>query len=129
MAQGAVRLWIEIFSESVQPKAIKEWDTTPKPSEDLEVRVIVWDSIDLKAMDDEDTNDGFVKAFFDSDKAKETDTHWRNSDGKCSWNWRLIYRLSSTNPEKAVTIQTYDRDVFKANDLIGEGRIDLTTIL
>jgi len=70
MAQGAVRLWIEIFSESVQPKAIKEWDTTPKPSEDLEVRVIVWDSIDLKAMDDEDTNDGFVKAFFDSDKAK-----------------------------------------------------------
>jgi hypothetical protein len=44
---------------------VKEWDVTSKPAEDFEVRVVVFESEELKIMDVEGTTDGFVKTFFD----------------------------------------------------------------
>ena len=46
------------------------------------MRVVIWSSEELKMMDAEGTTDGFVRCFFDSDDRKDTDTHFRNQDGK-----------------------------------------------
>ena len=76
-------------------------------------------------MDAEGTTDGFVRCFFESDQSKDTDTHFRNSDGKCSWNYRMLFPFNSSSKNQKLKIQTYDLDLFKSNDLIGEAELDL----
>jgi len=51
----------------------------------------VFDTVDIIAMDVEGTSDVFVRAFFDSKKDKETDTHFRCMDGKASFNYRILF--------------------------------------
>lgn len=106
------------------------WDTTPKPGDEVEVRVSVWDSLDIPILDVEGTTDGFVRCFFESNKlAKSTDTHWRNTDGKMSWNWRMNFPHGPKDFVHVLKVQTFDRDIFSSNDLAGEGRIDLEQII
>lgn len=50
-------------------------------------------------MDAEGTSDAFIRGFFDSkEEDKETDTHFRCSDGKASFNFRFIFTV--THPRK-----------------------------
>jgi len=81
------------------------YDITPKPPKEIEVRLCIFDSVDLKMMDVEGTSDAYVRAFFDSRKdAVETDTHFRCQNGKASWNWRLVYRIKTDAKDKRLTI-------------------------
>mmetsp|Transcript_510 Transcript_510/g.628 ORF Transcript_510/g.628 Transcript_510/m.628 type:complete len:132 (+) Transcript_510:226-621(+) len=92
----------------------------------MEIRVVVWDTKDLPMMDDEGTTDGFVKCFFDTGICtKETDTHYRNQDGKCNFNYRLLFRIKHPMKVNDLTVQAFDRDFFKSNDLIGENIIPM----
>ena len=123
MSQGTVVMWAEIneqFGEEV-----KAYDISKKPQELFEVRVIVWDTEDLEIMDAEGTTDGFVRCFFDTDDRKDTDTHFRNQDGKCSWNYRMLFPFSYPCKNYKLTVQAYDLDLFKSNDLIGQAVIDI----
>jgi Ca2+-dependent lipid-binding protein len=120
VSQGTVLLWPEIYPTTAPIDVQKKWDISKKPAEEFEVRVVIWDSEELKMMDDDGCTDGFIKCFFDSKKAKDTDTHFRNQDGKCSWNYRLLLPVTSEDHEQKLTIQGYDMDLFSANDLIGE---------
>lgn len=44
----------------------------------MQMRVCVFDTRDIKMMDDEGTSDVYIRAFFDSrGGALETDTHYR----------------------------------------------------
>jgi hypothetical protein len=68
------------------------YDIRPKPHEEFEVRVVIFDTLDVIAMDAEGTSDVYARAFFDSkEEVHETDTHFRCQDGKASFNYRLIY--------------------------------------
>ena len=42
------------------------YDITKKPAEEFEVRLVVWDTKEIKMMDDEGTSDVYIRAFFDS---------------------------------------------------------------
>mmetsp|Transcript_42315 Transcript_42315/g.55765 ORF Transcript_42315/g.55765 Transcript_42315/m.55765 type:complete len:194 (+) Transcript_42315:3877-4458(+) len=121
MSQGTVVMWAEINELSAPSDTTPKWDISKKPTEDFEVRVVVWDTVDLEIMDWEGTTDGFVRCFFESDNSKDTDTHFRNSDGKCSWNYRLLFPVTygEKNKKYEITVQAYDLDLFKSNDLIG----------
>lgn len=44
-------------------------------------------------MDFEGTSDVFFRGFFDANEDQETDTHFRNTDGKPDFQYRLVYRL------------------------------------
>lgn len=90
--------------------------------------MIVWDTEDLKMMDAEGTTDGFVRCFFESDESKDTDTHFRNSDGKCSWNYRMLFPFTHPTKNYKLKVQAYDLDLFKSNDLIGEAVVDLEAL-
>jgi hypothetical protein len=86
-----VKCWVDIMPTEL-PEAKTVLDIRPRPAEEFEVRVAVWDTIDIKMMDVEGTSDAYVRCFFDSKReAKETDTHFRCSDGKASFNYRLIF--------------------------------------
>jgi len=41
------------------------------------VRVCIFDAEEVKMMDVEDTSDAYVRCFFDTRDALETDTHYR----------------------------------------------------
>ena len=122
-------MWAEINDQYASGEAVPIWDISKKPTEDFEVRVIVWDTEELEMMDDEGTTDGFVRCFFNSEESKDSDTHFRNSDGKCSWNYRLLFPFTHPSTNYKLTVQAYDLDLFKSNDLIGTSVIDLKEII
>jgi len=128
MSQGVVKLWVEIWPTAIPMNEIPIFDISPKPVENFEVRVVVWDTIDIAMMDAEGTSDVFFRIFFDSNHDKETDCHYRCQNGKASFNYRLLFDATYPQKEYKLTVQAYDRDFFKSNDLIGEHYLDLSTM-
>ena len=71
-------MWVEIHPTDIPMSDITVFDITPKPPEEFEVRLVVWDTIDVICMDFEGTSDVYCRAFFDSrEEVHETDTHYR----------------------------------------------------
>lgn len=68
-----------------------QFDFNPKASEEFEVRLVVYETRNIAMMDVEGTSDVYAKAFFDPSDAKETDTHYRCTNGKASFNYRLLF--------------------------------------
>lgn len=125
VSQGTLLLWAEIIPVGTDPEIYPKYDISQKPEEEYQVRVVVWDTEDLKMMDDEGTTDGFIRCFFDKGQVKDTDTHFRNQDGKCSFNYRLLFDVKHPRDGYKLKVQGYDLDLFKSNDLIGESSLDL----
>jgi len=60
------------------------------------MRVVVWDTVDVVAKDAEGTSDVYGRCFFDSKKqVRETDCHYRCSNGKASFNYRLLFDIKA----------------------------------
>jgi hypothetical protein len=67
-------MWVEIMRHN---KRNNEWKIHPRPPEEFEVRVCVFDTRNIKLVDG-GIADVFIRAFFDmNDECKETDTHFR----------------------------------------------------
>jgi hypothetical protein len=127
-----VKLWVEIIPANAALGNFPIFDIKPKPLEDFEVRLVVYDTKDIKMMDVEGTSDVYARAFFDPKQAKETDTHYRCTNGAASFNYRLLYNVKYPSRDATayrMTVQLYDRDFFKSNDMIGEAVLDLKNIL
>lgn len=96
----------------------------------MEVRVSVLNCKDVEIMDYEGTTDAFFKGSFDAkDEIQETDTHWRSQDGCPDFEYRLIFRIKIPRKHYTFTLQLYDKDILKSNDMIGEAQIDLEELL
>jgi len=81
-------------------------------------------------MDMEGTSDVFFRGFFDSkEEVQETDTHFRNQDGKPDFQYRLVFRIKIPRKDYKFQLQAYDRDFFKSNDIIGEANINIRNLL
>jgi len=67
ISQGVVKCWVEIHPTNLpddqQPTI---YEIKPKPPEEFEVRLVIFDTLDIKAMDSEGTSDVYGRAFFDS---------------------------------------------------------------
>jgi hypothetical protein len=71
-------MWVEIHPTAIPSKDITVYDLTPRVPEEMEVRVVVWDTVDVICMDIEGTSDVYCRGYFDSKKdVHETDTHYR----------------------------------------------------
>ena len=77
-------------------------------------------------MDIEGCSDVFFRTYFDDpNQDRTTDTHWRNSDGIASFNWRSIHEIKSLLPDYILNIEGWDKDIIASNDLIGSFKMDL----
>lgn len=103
------------------------------PTYDMfELRVIVWDAVDVKAKDEAffgggGTSDVFVTVQPIASQPynmQKTDVHWR-SPGDAEFNWRMVWPIAL--PEKAprLFVQIWDADILSADDAIGEAQITL----
>lgn len=98
-------MWLEILPTSKSTGTDERvWDITPRPQKEYEMRVVVWDTKDVVAADWEGVSDVFIRAFFDSKKAKETDTHYRCQNGKASFNYRLLYNMNAPADDYNFTV-------------------------
>lgn len=125
ISQGTVKMFLQIIPTSIPLNSVQIYDIAPKPAEEFEIRVVVYDTLEVKCADAEGTSDTYARVFFDSKDAKETDTHYRCSNGKASFNYRLLYNVKHPRKDYTLTLQLYDRDFFKSNDIIGDATIDL----
>lgn len=105
------------------------YDIAPRPPQEFEVRVCIFNCKNIVMMDFEGTCDTFFKCFFDEDDAQETDTHFRCQDGKPDFQYRLIHKIAIPRKNYKYKIQGYDRDFLKSNDILGENNINLKGIL
>lgn len=99
-------MWIEINPSKVAPEDTKKiYDISMKPPNDYQMRLAIFGTLDIIMMDDEGCSDVFFRCFFDSKKdSLETDTHYRNQDGKCSFNYRLNYKMHVPRKDYRFTI-------------------------
>jgi hypothetical protein len=131
MGQGVIKCWLEINPVNVDPEdQAKVWDITPKPAYPLEVRICVLNCKDIPMMDAEGTCDAFFRGFFDTgEEVQETDTHFRNSDGKPDFQYRMVFKVQQPKKVTKFSLQGYDRDFFKSNDMFGEATVELADIM
>lgn len=131
MSQGVVKCWLEIVPCDIPPEeAPPEWEIAPKPPAHLEVRVVIGNCEEVPMVDAEGCTDAYLRGFFDTkEDVQETDTHFRNSDGKPDFQYRLVYRIQYPRKVTKFTIQLYDADFFSSNDMIGENSVDISNLL
>jgi len=81
------------------------WNISPPPMKELEIRCIIFDATDVELMDIEGTSDVFFKVSVGDGPKFETDTHYRCMDGNCSFNYRLLIPYKDTkDASKTLTI-------------------------
>lgn len=114
-------MWVEIHSTAIPMNEVPQYDISPKPDEMYEVRVCVFNTLNVIADDPEGMSDVYFRLFFDSrEEVKETDTHFRCGDGKASFNYRMLFNVKHPRKDYSLTVQLYDRDLFSANEVLGE---------
>ena len=91
--QGLLSCWLEIF----EAKDASNWpivDIKPPPTEEFEVRVIVWKARTSIFKDPvERCNDLYVTCKLGKEKEQTTDTHWR-ARKEASFNWRMKFPIT-----------------------------------
>ena len=127
VAQGVIKLWVELH-ETNKAGISEAYKVAPRPEKEYQMRLVVWDTVDVVNMDIEGTSDVYGRAFFDTKEAKETDTHYRCMNGKASFNYRLLFDIKCPRDFYLFTIQLWDRDLFCSNDMIGEAQLELKAL-
>ena len=126
--QGNISLWIEIFDKkdsiNMQP-----WQIQPEPITELELRLIVWETEDMRMMDDEGTSDIYIVAFVDPKNKQSTDTHYRCTTGNASFNWRIVLDLKVPSNYNKLCLYAYDKDIFSKDDFISMGEINISDVI
>lgn len=123
--RGYIRLWLDIHKEG---EKIIPIDISPKPPMEFEARLIVYKSEGIKAGDIEDTSDMYVRAWVNSAKPKETDTHFRCTNGKGSWNWRMKFSITLPSKINVVNLQVWDKDMFSSNDFLADAAFEFNEL-
>ena len=104
LAQGTILCWVDIFEQNGKRNAEQEpWNIKPEPITDYQLRLSIYNAQNVPMEDAEGTSDVFVKAWIDEKDKKETDTHWRCSNGSASFNYRLLFDFKSPTYSKSET--------------------------
>ena len=126
--QGNILLWVEIFDKKDLIN-MTPWQINPEPATKLEIRLIIWETEDMKMKDIEDTSDIYVTAFIDHKDKQSTDVHYRCQTGMASFNWRIVFQIDVPRTNNQLTLHCYDKDIFSKDDFISGTTIDLSDII
>ena len=129
---GSCRLFLEVFDKS-KPLPEKR-NINPRPTIEVELRVIIWEIWDIAAQDFEDVSDLFVEVSLPSyNMSMKTDTHYRAQGGFGSFNWRMKFKIKVDEyfkSEKAnIDFRIYDRDLFSANDYVSSTSVNISDLI
>lgn len=84
------------------------------------------DTQNVPCADTEGVSDVYIRSYFDDNDKKDTDTHFRCSNGAASFNYRLKYNVSAPRKEPLMLVmQAWDFDLFSASDYLCEWTFDL----
>ena len=126
--QGNIYLWLDIFEKKDRIN-IEPWHIEPEPETKVEMRLVIWETENMKQMDVEGTSDIYVNAFVDGKNKQSTDIHYRSQNGIGSFNWRIVLPISLPSNRTVLYLQVYDNDLFASDDYICGAEIDLKQIL
>ena len=129
--QGYLEMFVEIHEGANPPDM---FHLQPPPVMEAELRCVTFNARKMMNKDVGGKNDLFFKlSLVGLDRTQtrfsenqETDTHWFATDGRGSFNFRNVFKLELPVSRAALRISAYDRDLFSANDAIGEVTIPLT---
>mmetsp|Transcript_32447 Transcript_32447/g.29256 ORF Transcript_32447/g.29256 Transcript_32447/m.29256 type:complete len:194 (-) Transcript_32447:424-1005(-) len=125
MAQGTVRLWVDIIPKEKKLPPI--WSLAQKPPMEFELRAIVWDAKEVPRVDTfEDAVDIYVTGKLDDGATLKTDTHFRSTNGVGSFNWRLVFPVTFPMKSHRISFQIWDKDIVSGDDYISEVTYDFT---
>jgi len=122
IAQGSVKLWVEIIPKEERNAPI--WQIIPKPTMEFELRVVVWECKNVPRVDIEDASDIYVTAALEDGPELRTDTHFRSTNGKGSFNWRLVFKTTLPQEKNRISFKLWDKDLLSKNDYISEASFD-----
>ena len=126
--QGTIEMWVDILSQQ-QAKVSKPIDISLPPMKPFVIRLIIWNAKKLACNDMNNMNDLFISGIFHDEK-KCTDIHWRSSNRRANFNYRLLWdiELPMKRVYSKLTIQAWDQDIIGESDLIGEAVIDMNEL-
>ena len=133
-AQGFIMVKVEIL-EKRYAIANPIVPIEPPHTDMYELRIIVWDAVDVKARDEAffgggGTSDVFIslQPFGSQPYPKyQTDVHWR-SPGDAEFNFRMVWPMALPEKSPRLFMQVWDADILSANDAIGETILTLKPI-
>ena len=128
MSQGEVIMWLEMFDEDEGNK-MEPWNIIPEPKNNLEMRLIVYETEAMENLDIEDTSDIYVMAYLDGEKKFQTDVHYRCSTGQASFNWRMKIPVEFPRDKFVLNLQAFDKDILSRDDFICSARLNIKQIL
>ena len=128
--QGVIDMWVDIDPVSKTSDCGKVWEVSKEPDNEFEVRLSIFKGKGVPMEDAEGTSDVFIKCKIGENDQQETDTHYRETNGRPSFNYRLLFNLKTpTKKPFVLTMQAWDRDLIKSNDLICEWQLDITDMV
>ena len=123
-------MWLDIDPAGKSSDVGKVWDIKQEPNNEFEVRLAVFKCTGVPMEDWEGTSDVYIKCFINDTDKQETDTHYRCTTGNPSFNYRLLFDVTTPRMQPFVlTMQAWDRDLLKSNDLICQWQIDISEII
>lgn len=127
LACGTINLWVEILSLE-KAKNTPKTAIMPKIPLDCELRVIIWNTKDVK-FKDANMSDIYVTGILEeTGEEQKTDIHWRSMNGKGAFNWRMIYELQIPGRYPRFKIQLWDKDIFHSDQSIAEATLNLKSV-
>jgi len=98
----------------------------------FDLRIIVWDAVDVKAKDESFFGGGGTSDVFitiqpigrETYNMQKTDVHNR-SPGDAEFNWRMCWPMLLPERAPKLFLQVWDADLLSANDAIGEAQLTL----
>ena len=127
-SQGSVSMWIEIF-EKKDKFNMEPWQISNEEISQIEMRLIIYETENMKNLDVEETSDIYINAFIDPKNKQSTDVHYRCYNGTASFNWRIVIPFEVPNKNHTLKIQVYDKDLFSSDDYICGSEIDISNLI
>lgn len=127
-AQGIVEMWVEVLSQEEARKTPMA-RLQQERKDEYEIRLIIWETRDVPILSGKSV-DIFVKVQFDptgwsgGQIEKATDTHYGSTDGRCIFNYRFKFDISTPCEFPRLKFQMYDFGMMN-DEAIGESILNL----
>lgn len=131
---GDVKLWIDIVSaDDLINRNYAASYISPKPAENLEVRVIVWDVLNMPDPEGKTQIDLFVTCTLPKyNDTQKTDVHKGSSDGNGSFNYRMVFPIKVDEYSKPedflVYFQIFDEN-FMSDEYLADATVDFSELV